>query len=249
VSHPEQLGFFAVVSGVNSSVVRAARVLEIGAYDVNGSIRGYFSAASEFVGVDLTAGPGVDLVSYGHEVDQPEASFDISLSGECFEHDPYWRQTFENMVRLTRPGGLVALTCASSGRPEHGTGRTRITDSPGTQSQGLNYYCNLDEADFAEAHPLEEMFSSFRFWYLPTSFDLYFAGVRRGNAPPGTPTAELPVDDQVEALEALTSVPHRLARAPLHLARRIVSDDDRYQRVVLPYWLMLLRLQGRVRRR
>jgi SAM-dependent methyltransferase len=251
MSHAEQLGFFAEVARANGELLRGARVLEIGAYDVNGSVREQFAGASSYVGVDLAAGPGVDLVSYGHEVDHADGTYDVALSGECFEHDPHWRETFQNMVRLTRPGGLVAFTCASRGRPEHGTTRTLVGDSPGTQAQGLDYYRNLDASDFADL-PLGAMFTDFRFWYLSSAFDLYFAGVRSGAPPAGEARAHLPADDSVAGLRDLAPPLMRVLRVPLRVARRLVADDDRYQRVILPYWLGLLsgqRALGRARQR
>lgn len=120
---PSKVGFFKAVAAANQALIQNGRVLEVGSYDVNGSIRSMFPE-SEFVGVDIVAGPGVDMVSYGHELDFPDGHFDITVSGECFEHDPHWRMTFLNMARMTRPGGLVAFTCASLGRPEHGTTRS-----------------------------------------------------------------------------------------------------------------------------
>ena len=71
------------------------------------------------------------------------------------------------MVRLTRPGGLVAFTCAARGRAEHGTGRTDAISSPGTQAIGLDYYRNVNEEDFADI-PLGDLFAEYRFWYLNT---------------------------------------------------------------------------------
>jgi hypothetical protein len=121
--HPEQVGFFEVVAKANAELVEGARVLEIGSYDVNGGIRHLFRGASDYVGVDLDHGPGVDRVGFGHEVDDPDQSYDVTLSGECFEHDQHWRETFLNMVRLTRPGGLVAFTCAARTHAEPGSGR------------------------------------------------------------------------------------------------------------------------------
>jgi hypothetical protein len=83
------------------------------------------------------------------------------------------------MVRMTRAGGLVAFSCASRGRLEHGTSRTNRANSPGTESLGLDYYRNLTESDFEEL-PLTSMFSKWRSWYLPTHFDLYFVGATPG---------------------------------------------------------------------
>lgn len=240
MSHPEQQAFFAAISRVNRSVVEGGRILEIGSYDVNGTIRNSFAAASEYVGVDLDKGPGVDRVGYGHEVADPDGSMDVTISGECFEHDPHWRDTFANMVRLTRPGGLVAFTCASRGRPEHGTTRTLVVDSPGTQAVGLDYYKNLEEDDFA-GFPLDDWFEEWNFWYMPTSFDLYFAGVRRGE---GGSVAVMPADSEIEAIRELMPLPHRVVRWPLKVASRMVGDGEPYQRTILPYWLFMLRRFG-----
>lgn len=236
MSHPEQLAFFEAVARRNDCGFAGARVLEIGSYDVNGSIRKVFSAATDYVGVDLVSGPGVDLVIYGHQVDHANGTYDLVVSGECFEHDPHWQDTFANMVRMTRPGGLVAFTCASHGRPEHGTRRSDISDSPGTQAEGTDYYRNLAAADF-DPLPLDSWFSDWRFWYMPTTFDLYFAGVRIGQES----SAMLPTDDDVARIRQLLSWPHRLIRLPLRVVAALVRDEDRYQRIVMPYWLMLLR--------
>lgn len=32
--------------------------------------------------------------------------YDITISCNCFEHNPYWRETFLNMHRMTKEGGL-----------------------------------------------------------------------------------------------------------------------------------------------
>jgi hypothetical protein len=140
------------------------------------------------------------------------------------------------MLRLTRPGGLVAFTCASRGRPEHGTRRTLVDDSPGTQAEGLDYYRNLTAQDFAGQ--LEE-FSSWRFWYMPTSFDLYFAGVRRGGD-----DAALPADGDVERIRDLMTFTHRAARWPLRAALAVTNGGPTYQQLVLPYWLRMVRTFG-----
>ena len=125
MSHPEQLAFLDAVARANRQLVEGSRVLEIGSYDVNGSVRTLFATSTDYVGVDLSEGPGVDVVSFGHELALPDDAFDLAVSAECFEHDPHWAETFANMVRLTRPGGMVVFTCATRGRPEHGTRRTR----------------------------------------------------------------------------------------------------------------------------
>jgi SAM-dependent methyltransferase len=249
MSHPEQLGFFALCAEANKELLSGGRLLEIGSYDVNGSVRRVFDGVRDYVGVDLTEGAGVDLVAYGHEVDEPDGSFDAVISGECFEHDPHWRETFANMCRLARPGGIVAFTCASSGRPEHGTRRTDGRDSPGTQAAGLDYYRNLREIDFLSIDSFGDWFQEFRFWYLPTSFDLYFIGVRRGSheAPISGEARRgiLPDSAEVRALSRLMPFPHRLVRAPLRVMAKLLAEP-RYQAVATRYWRILVRLQSSV---
>ena len=236
MSHPEQLAFFEAAAKRCGIDVSRARVLEVGSYDVNGSMRKVFEGASEYVGVDLVEGPGVDVVGFGHELDHPDASYDVVVSGECFEHDPHWQQTFANMVRLVRPAGLVAFTCASHGRPEHGTRRSDVSDSPGTQAVGSDYYRNLVAEDF-HGLPLAEWFHSWRFWTMPTTFDLYFAGVRA----PADRHVGLPQEDDIARIRRLLPRAHRLVRLPLKIVAAAVHDEDRYQRIVMPYWLFLLR--------
>ncbi|MDT5203036.1 MAG: hypothetical protein QOH34_4558 [Mycobacterium sp.] len=227
MSHPEQRGFFAAVAEANQRLITGAKVLEIGSYDVNGSVRSLFSAAYEYVGVDLQDGPGVDLIAFGNEIDHPDGSYDVTLSGSCFEHDPHWGETFQNMVRMTRPGGLVAFSCASLAYPEHGTARTDSADSPGTQSQGIDYYRNLNASDF-EQLALHSMFGRWKFWYLPTSLDLYFVGAKAGET-----SVRFPSDEAIRDLRRLMPLGDRLARIPMRaLAKRV--SPQRYQSIILP---------------
>jgi SAM-dependent methyltransferase len=235
VSHREQIGFFTLVAQANAALIDGAEILEVGSYDVNGSIRALFSKAESYTGVDLCPGPGVDLVSLGHELDLPAAQYDGTISGECFEHDQYWALTFQNMIRMTRPGGLVVFSCASVGRPEHGTVRTRAQESPGTQSQGMDYYRNLTQSDFEREVELNREFVSWRFWYLQSSFDLYFAGVRSGEVPAGRPSAAIPNAAEVLAISSLTPVSERIVRLPLIPLSKVLPEQ-RYQTVILPYW-------------
>lgn len=248
MSHPEQSAFFTTVADANAALIPGGRVLEVGSYDVNGTIRRLFEGSRDYVGVDLTPGPGVDVISYGHAYDDTEP-FDIAISGECFEHDPHWAESLANMARLTRPGGLVAFSCASRGRPEHGTQRSQTDYSPGTQAEGLDYYRNLEEADVRRGLDLDALFSSYEFWYLPTNFDLYFAGVVRGEAPAGAATAQLPDPVAVAEIADIMPLAHRAIRLPLKGALRVTKSQDQYQRVILPYWLGLLRVRERLARR
>lgn len=179
MAHPEQLNFIKKISQSITKDYSNLRILEIGSYDVNGSIRKFFPD-SNYIGVDLSAGPGVDIVCEGNKLDHPNETYEITLSCECFEHNPFWIETFENMLRMTKSGGVVIFTCATTGRPEHGTTRTSPAVSPGSQSVGWDYYQNLTEVDFRNQFQFDEIFDSYFFLTNERSCDLYFFGVKHG---------------------------------------------------------------------
>jgi Flp pilus assembly protein TadD len=172
--HWEQVQFIRSVKAVFPAYFSGGTVLEIGSYDVNGSVRPLFDAA-RYVGVDLIAGPGVDVVCSGHEF-RSEERFDVAISTECFEHNPFYAATFLNMARHVREGGMVLFTCAGEGRPEHGTLRCDPASSPGTVALQSDYYCNLTEEDFTGLD-LAALFAEFRFFRNDSSHDLYFVGL------------------------------------------------------------------------
>jgi SAM-dependent methyltransferase len=180
MSHQEQRRFVALVSEHLLKDARPKRILEIGSYDVNGSVRELFNDSTSYLGADLIEGPGVDLVKSGHEIDLESNSLDLTLSCECFEHNPYWLETLQNMIRMTKPGGWVVFTCASQYRLEHGTARSGALMSPGSQSGGGNYYRNLRQSDFEKRLNLADIFVIYRFYSIPTFRDLYFFGVKKG---------------------------------------------------------------------
>lgn len=96
------------------------RVLDIGSYDVNGSYRTLFDAAGwSYLGVDLSEGPGVDVVLKDpYQLPLASGSFDLVISGQAFEHvEFFWHSWFE-MLRVLRTGGEIFLIAPSRG-PEH----------------------------------------------------------------------------------------------------------------------------------
>jgi len=174
MAHGAQRVFFEEVKREFPEFFSGQRVLEVGSLNINGTVRDFFDNCA-YIGVDVAAGPDVDVVMQGQDLTYPDNSFDVSVSAECFEHNPHWRETFVNMVRMTRAGGLVAFTCAAEGRPEHGTSRSDIGSSPLTVGLGWDYYRNLGEADFTEDDLAG--FSSYAFYDNRVNLDLYFVGV------------------------------------------------------------------------
>lgn len=163
-------------------------VLDVGSFDINGNNRIYFDDC-RYLGVDVTPGPNVDLVTPVHELDKPDGAFDVIISTECFEHDMHVEKSLARILRLLKPGGLFLFTCATTGRKEHGTSQAKPGDSPATVSLGgdwADYYRNVPESEVREVIDPDANFSDYEFDYHKGLFDLYFWGVKR-QAPKGGP--------------------------------------------------------------
>lgn len=92
-------------------------VVEFGSRNVNGSARQMFPAADYF-GIDIEAGPGVDLVADAADYDDPESA-DCVVCMEVLEHTPRWRDICFAAYRTLRPKGRFIVTCAGPGRAPH----------------------------------------------------------------------------------------------------------------------------------
>lgn len=151
------------------------RVLEIGSLNINGTVRDFFTENQEYIGCDLGPGDGVDIISLGHELPYENNSFDVAISCECFEHDIHWVKTFQKMIDLVVPDGLILMTCATTGRAEHGTKENHPTDAPFT----LDYYKNLTEEDFRNHFDFDAVFKEYQFSAVDVSHDLQFWGIKK----------------------------------------------------------------------
>jgi SAM-dependent methyltransferase len=174
MAHKEQQEFFLKMKNRYPHYFFNVSVIEMGSLNLNGSLREFFENPVKYVGVDIHEGPGVDLVCPAQNVTFDDNSFDVAVSAECFEHNPYWLETFANMHRIASK--VVFFTCASHGRAEHGTKDNDPESSP--YSIDWNYYKNLTYKDFIDCFDLESMFESHRFFYNPNSCDLYFWGIK-----------------------------------------------------------------------
>lgn len=91
--------------------------LEVGSLDVNGSVRPLFSG--HYTGVDMRDGPGVDVVAKADSLPFPDTAFDVVVSTEMLEHDPYPWLSLHEMGRVLRRGGHLLLTARGNGFGEH----------------------------------------------------------------------------------------------------------------------------------
>jgi SAM-dependent methyltransferase len=103
--------------------VRDRRVVEAGAYDYNGSVRGVYEAMgpASYLSTDLQDGPGIGLVCPAERLPAVLGydTADIVIATEMLEHADAWRAAVTGMVQILAPGGLLLLTTRSPGFPYH----------------------------------------------------------------------------------------------------------------------------------
>lgn len=103
-------------------LVASKTVCEVGAYNVNGTVRPFIEdhEPESYLGVDIEAGPGVDLVAdVGALPEQFPEGFGLVVSTEMLEHVADWREAIRSLVRLVAPGGSLAISTRSPGFPYH----------------------------------------------------------------------------------------------------------------------------------
>jgi len=108
------------------------RVLDIGSLDINGTMRRYsflreeampqwrdIVGCEEYVGMDLIAGPSVDIVMNANKNTLPENSFDLVITISQLEHDKNPVETLKGAYRVLKPGGTLILACPTDETDEH----------------------------------------------------------------------------------------------------------------------------------
>jgi len=101
----------------NYAQLETASILEIGAQIVNGSLRTSALPTTEYVGIDIEPGDGVDIVSApGAEWPVDDGRFDLVMATSVFEHDTAFWRTFVQMCRKARPGGHIYISAPSNGK-------------------------------------------------------------------------------------------------------------------------------------
>ncbi len=146
------------------------KVLEFGSLDMNGSVRGMFAAPEVYVGVDWREGKGVDVKSLFHEFVSDEV-FDVFISLNTFEHDPYWKASISTGLKHLGPGGAILIACGGPGMQAH-----EATVSPSGE-----HYENIPSDDMREC--LESLGAVGETWTAhgrhTHNTDTFFVGTKR----------------------------------------------------------------------
>jgi SAM-dependent methyltransferase len=119
--HPS--AYIFATTALEDADVKGRRVVEVGAYEYNGSARRVIAAMgpASYTGTDVQEGPGVDLACPAEKLPEMlgEDSADVVVSTEMLEHAEDWRGAVAGMARILAPGGLLLLTTRSPGFPYH----------------------------------------------------------------------------------------------------------------------------------
>lgn len=181
--HDQARDFTLFVKQILNDYFHNKHVLDVGSGDINGNNRFLFNGCV-YDGNDVVKARNVTIVSKTKDLPFEDETFDTIVSTECFEHDPEYEASIQKIYKMLKPGGLFFFTCASTGRPEHGTRRTSPSDSYGTVGNipdMVDYYKNLTEQDLNDALHLNSNFIAWNTYYSPVSCDLYFVGIKNGN--------------------------------------------------------------------
>jgi SAM-dependent methyltransferase len=103
--------------------IKGKSVIEVGSMDVNGSCRPWIvqQLPSSYVGTDMQAGPGVDVVCTSSELPKRfgVVSTDLIVCTEVLEHVEEWFSFLDAIWSVLKPGGILLLTTRSPGFPLH----------------------------------------------------------------------------------------------------------------------------------
>ncbi len=91
-------------------------VVELGSQDVNGSLRDHSPPGAHYIGIDMIPATGVDVVvDPGAALPLAADIADAVVTSSAFEHDVCFWDTFLELIRILRPGGLLYINAPSNG--------------------------------------------------------------------------------------------------------------------------------------
>ena len=91
-------------------------IVDVGAQDVNGSLRSVAPLYCKYIGVDCTDGKGVDLLMPDpYAIPLANEFADAVVSTSCFEHVEFFWLLFLEMIRVVKVGGYIYIDAPSAG--------------------------------------------------------------------------------------------------------------------------------------
>lgn len=94
------------------------KILDIGSCDMGGSYKPIFDEEKwEYTGMDMAQGANVDIEvrdSYDWKEIESEA-YDVVISGQAFEHMPYFWLVMQEIKRVLKPDGICCIIAPSAG--------------------------------------------------------------------------------------------------------------------------------------
>lgn len=187
MAHFEQQNYCNWVKKNQPDFFEKTKVLDVGSLDINGNNRYLFDHCT-YTGIDIGAGPNVDIIAPVHEYEKTVNSFlskikrgffnvqyDVVISCEMLEHDKYWEKSLRAMYKLLRPGGLLIITAAGVGRAPHGTAENSPNCSPFTNG----YYKNVTDTMLVIALKPDLNFIRWDLKYNTEACDVYFSGIKK----------------------------------------------------------------------
>lgn len=105
------------VESLTKEEVEGKRILDVGSCNVNGGLRPSIISLnpSEYMGVDIVEGPGVDMVCSSDDILDKfgENSFDVVISTCVLEHVENWKLAISNMKKVCKPNGILLIIVPS----------------------------------------------------------------------------------------------------------------------------------------
>ena len=96
--------------------MQSVTVLDIGAQNVNGSLKDVCPSSVKYIGVDFVAGKGVDVILEDpYKLPFEDESVEIIVSSSCFEHSEMFWLLYLEIMRVLKPAGLFYLNAPSNG--------------------------------------------------------------------------------------------------------------------------------------
>ena len=113
-SDEERRGFFSTYSKFFTDTT--VSVVDIGAQDVNGSLRQVCPQSFKYIGVDFQKAKGVDIVLQDpYKLPFDDESIDIVVTSSCFEHSEMFWLSYLEILRVLKPTGILYLNAPSDG--------------------------------------------------------------------------------------------------------------------------------------